>query len=120
MTGDPRRAPSAVGRLDDPDYAAYTIGQAADLLGVQHAFLRSLDAAGVLAPLRSAGGHRRYSRRQLETARRLRDELDLGHGLDAAVTIVDLRDRLTAADAEIDALREHLHRAPGPDGAPRG
>ena len=31
--------------LDDPDYPAYTTGRAAEVLGVQQAFLRSLDAA---------------------------------------------------------------------------
>ena len=30
-------------RLDDPDFPALTMSQAADLLGVQPAFLRSLD-----------------------------------------------------------------------------
>ena len=32
-----------VGRLDDPDFPALTMSQAAALLGVQAAFLRSLD-----------------------------------------------------------------------------
>jgi len=50
------------GRLDDEDYPAITMGQAAELLGVQPAFLRSLDTGGVLHPARTGGGHRRYSR----------------------------------------------------------
>ena len=45
-----------VGRLDDQDYPAVTMGQAAELLGVQPAFLRSLDTAGVLAPRAPAAG----------------------------------------------------------------
>lgn len=48
-----------VSRLDDEDYPAVTMGQAAQLLQVQPTFLRSLDAAGVLTPQRSGGGHRR-------------------------------------------------------------
>ena len=62
-----RQAPRSggVSRLDDEDYPAVTMGQAAELLEVQPAFLRSLDAAGVVTPHRSGGGHRRYSRRQL-------------------------------------------------------
>ena len=43
-----------LGRLDDPDYPALTMSQAAELLGVQAAFLRSLDTSGVLHPHRSA------------------------------------------------------------------
>ena len=58
--------------LDDPDYPAYTTGRAAEVLGVRQAFLRSLDAAGAVRPARSAGGRRRYSRRQLAFAARIR------------------------------------------------
>ena len=50
--------------LDDPDYPAYTTGRAAEVLGVQQAFLRALDAVGVVRPQRTPGGRRRYSRRQ--------------------------------------------------------
>jgi hypothetical protein len=49
-------AAGGVSRLDDEDYPAVTMGQAAELLDVQPAFLRSLDAAGVLHPSRSVGG----------------------------------------------------------------
>jgi MerR family transcriptional regulator, heat shock protein HspR len=93
-----------VSRLDDHDYATFTMGQAAEILGVQQAFLRSLDAAGVLAPQRSGGGHRRYSRRQLALAGRLRELFDEGLNLDAASRIVDLQDQLEAARARIREL----------------
>ena len=98
-------------RLDDPDYPALTMSQAAELLGVQAAFLRSLDAAGVLAPHRSAGGHRRYSRAQLEQAGRLRELLDDGHTLASAGVIVDLQDQLSDARADADRLRSERDRA---------
>ena len=99
-------------RLDDEDYPAVTMGQAAELLGVQPAFLRSLDAAGVLAPQRSAGGHRRYSRRQLEIATRMRELFDQGLTLDAAARILTLEDQLDDAHARIDELE---HPTPGHD-----
>ena len=53
--GQVRRGHRAPGKLDNADYPAYTIGLATDLLGVQPAFLRSLDAAGLLTPLASRG-----------------------------------------------------------------
>ena len=83
-----------VDRLDDEDYPAVTMGQAAELLEVQPAFLRSLDAAGVLTPSCSSGGHRRYSRRQLAIAARIRELFDEGMTLDAAARIVGLQDEL--------------------------
>ncbi len=95
---------AGVGRLDDENYPAFTMGQAAELLEVQQAFLRSLDAAGVLVPLRSGGGHRRYSRRQLELAARMRALFDEGMTLDAAARIVGLQDELDTALARISTL----------------
>jgi hypothetical protein len=56
--------------VDDPDYPAYTTGRAAEVLGVRQAFLRALDAVGAVTPQRTAGGRRRYSRRQLAFAAR--------------------------------------------------
>lgn len=94
--------------LDDQDYPAYTTGQAATMLGVQEAFLRSLDTANVVRPQRSEGGHRRYSRRQLALVVRLREQLDEGHTLTAAARIIGLQDQLTDAENTITDLRAQL------------
>lgn len=97
--------------LDDPDYPAYTTGQAAAALGVQQAFLRSLDAARAVSPQRSAGGHRRYSRRQLQFAMRVRELFDQGHNLASALRILSLEDELATARRVITRLRSQLgHR----------
>ncbi len=106
--GDP--AADAVRRLDDPDFPALTMSQAAALLGVQAAFLRSLDGSGVLHPHRSPGGHRRYSRHQLVLAARLRGLLDEGHPLASAEVIVGLQDELADARADGDRLRDTVDR----------
>lgn len=97
-----------VGRLDDEDYPAVTMGQAAELLDVQPAFLRSLDAAGVLNLERSGGGHRRFSRRQLALAARMRALFDEGLNLDAAARIVELQDQVAAGQDELRAARERI------------
>ena len=97
-------------RLDDPDYPALTMSQAAELLGVQEAFLRSLDSAGVLHPHRSPGGHRRYSRQQLVLAARVRVLLDDGHPLGSAEVIVCLQDELASARATLARLRDRSRR----------
>ena len=97
-------APDPLSRLDDPDYPALTMSQAAELLGVQAAFLRSLDSSGILRPHRSPGGHRRYSRQQLAVAARMRGLLDDGHPLASAEAIVNLQDELAEARADIARL----------------
>ena len=99
--------------LDDPDYPAYTTGRAAEVLGVRQAFLRSLDAAGTVRPARSAGGRRRYSRRQLALAARIRELLDQGHTLAAARRILALEDDLAAERALTARLHERLGKQDG-------
>ena len=87
--------------FDDADFPAYTMGRAADMIGVTPAFLRSLGTAGLIEPERSLGGHRRYSRHQLQLALRVRQLLDDGTQLAAACRIVTLEDRLEAAHRRI-------------------
>jgi MerR family transcriptional regulator/heat shock protein HspR len=97
--------------LDDPDHPVLTMSQAAELLGVQAAFLRSLDTSGVLHPHRSPGGHRRYSRHQLEIAARVRGLLDDGHLLSSAQVIVRLQDDLASAVADAEQARDERDTA---------
>ena len=107
MSTDPLSA------LDDPDHPVLTMSQAAELLGVQAAFLRSLDSSGVLHPHRSPGGHRRYSRHQLQLAARVRGLLDDGHLLTSAQVIVQLQDDLATARSDEDAARNERDTARG-------
>ena len=95
----------AADRLDDPDYPAYTTGRAAAVLGVQQAFLRALDAAGAVIPQRSAGGHRRYTRRQLAFAGRIRELVDQGHSLASALRILGLQDDILGLQNDLAAER---------------
>ncbi|BCM67924.1 MULTISPECIES: helix-turn-helix domain-containing protein [Streptomyces] len=85
------------GNLDDDDYPAYTMGRAADVLGTTPAFLRAVGEAGLITPLRSEGGHRRYSRHQLRIAARARELVDQGTPIEAACRIVSLEDQLDEA-----------------------
>lgn len=94
---NPAESISAAEKLDDEDYPAYSMGRAAEILGVTPAFLRGLDAAELLTPQRSAGGHRRYSRYQLRIAARVRELVDAGNPLEAACRIVILEDQLAEA-----------------------
>ena len=89
--------PSAEQKFDDEDYPAYTMGRAAEILGVTAGFLRSLDEAKLITPQRSAGGHRRYSRYQLRIAARARELVDDGTALEAACRIIILEDQLEEA-----------------------
>ncbi|MFJ9344635.1 MerR family transcriptional regulator [Streptomyces sp. NPDC101733] len=96
-------------RIEDDDYPAHTMGRAADMLGTTQGFLRAIGEARLITPLRSAGGHRRYSRYQLRVAARARELVDNGTPVEAACRIVILEDQLEEAQ-RVNA--EH-HRTAG-------
>ncbi|WP_327238490.1 MerR family transcriptional regulator [Streptomyces sp. NBC_01317] len=81
------------------------MGRAAEMLGTTPAFLRALGEARLIAPLRSEGGHRRYSRYQLRLAARVRELVDGGTAIDAACRIVILEDQLEEARRINEELR---------------
>ena len=102
--------------LDDPNYPAYTTGRAAEVLGVRQAFLRSLDAAAAVRPQRTPGGRRRYTRCQLAFAARIRELVDQGHTVTAALRILDLEDDLAAERALTARPHDRLGERDGQDG----
>ncbi|WP_017571773.1 MerR family transcriptional regulator [Nocardiopsis halotolerans] len=101
--------PETEDRFDDDDYPAYTMGRAAEMIGATPAFLRALGDARLIEPLRSAGGHRRYSRYQLRIASRARELVDEGTPIEAACRIIILEDQLEEAqriNAELHASED--------------
>jgi hypothetical protein len=114
-----RVAGSTGGAFDDADYPAYTMGRAAEMLGVTAGFLRALGEVGLLAPQRSAGRHRRYSRHELDLAARARSLVTEGASLAAAARIIALEEELADARrqiADLQATGRGAHRAPAGGG----
>ncbi len=97
-------------KFDDDDYPAYSMGRAAEIVGVTQAFLRSLDTARLISPQRSEGGHRRYSRYQLRIASRARELVDQGTPLESACRIIILEDQLAEAQRINAELQARGHR----------
>jgi MerR family transcriptional regulator, heat shock protein HspR len=82
----------------------YTVGQVADMLGVQAAFLRRLDTLDVVSPSRSAGGQRRYTRLEIDDIHAVTELIGEGCTLPAV-------QRILALQAEVEDLRRQLaHR----------
>lgn len=88
----------------------YTVGQVADMLGVQPAFLRRLESHDVIVPQRSAGGQRRYSRDEIDHIDAITGLLDEGFTVAGAKRIIELQ-------AEVATLRRQL-AAGGPNPGP--
>jgi len=110
--------------LDDENMPLFTVGQVAEMLAVQQAFLRRLDTFRVVRPSRSAGGQRRYSRREITAVQYVVNLVDEGMTLAAVRRVLELeqrvrelqaqRDALEASLARRDALLEQLRAGPAP------
>jgi DNA-binding transcriptional MerR regulator len=87
--------------IDDPQAAIFTVGQVADLLGVQPAFLRRLDTERLVQPARSDGGQRRYSRAEMGRVERVVQLASEG------LTLTAIR-RLLALEGEVADLHRSL------------
>jgi len=90
-----------------PDDAAplYTVGQVAEILGVQAAFLRRLDTLDVVSPSRSAGGQRRYSRLEIREIFALTELIGEGMSVAGAQRILELRAEVAELRRQLDELR---------------
>ncbi|MFH9561642.1 MerR family transcriptional regulator [Streptomyces globisporus] len=108
----PPRSTRPADKFDDDDYPAYTMGRAAEMLGTTPAFLRALGENRLITPLRSDGGHRRYSRYQLRIAARARELVDQGTKIEDACRIVVLEDQLEEAQRINEELRADHTPAP--------
>lgn len=91
--------------LDDENLPLFTVGQVAAMLAVQHAFLRRLDEFGVVSPSRSAGGQRRYSRREITVVQYVCKLADEGMSLAGIRRILELEAEVRQLRRECAALR---------------
>jgi MerR family transcriptional regulator, heat shock protein HspR len=96
--------------LDDENMPLFTVGQVAEMLEVQQAFLRRLDEFQVVRPSRSAGGQRRYSRSEMVVVQYVVELMDDGLTLAAVRRVLELEARVRTLEAERDALRAVLAR----------
>jgi DNA-binding transcriptional MerR regulator len=87
--------------VDDEHAPLYTVGQVADILGVQPAFVRRLDTEHVVTPGRSSGGQRRYSRVEIGRVQAVSAMADEG------MTLVGIR-RILLLEAELADVRAQL------------
>jgi adenosylhomocysteinase len=91
-----------------------SIQQAAEATGWSQRMLRYLEQAGLVAALRTAGGHRHYGPRQVERLQRLRELID-EHGIGITEIAFELRMRTDPQLARaVDDWFGPLHRAAAP------
>ncbi|CAN5557756.1 MerR family transcriptional regulator [soil metagenome] len=103
----PEAADRVTDRFDDEHAPIFSVGQVADLLGVQPAFVRRLDTETVVQPARSAGGQRRYSQLQVRQVAQVRAMAAEG------LNLAGIR-RILVLEAEVDRLERRIERLDPP------
>lgn len=91
--------------IDDEHAPMYPVGQVAEMLSVQAAYLRRLDTEQVVQPSRSSGGQRRYTRAEIRLVQRVTDMADEGMTLVGIRRILELEHEVRELRAQIEALR---------------
>jgi MerR family transcriptional regulator/heat shock protein HspR len=96
------------------NHGVYGISVAAELSGIAVQSLRLYESHGLLTPIRSEGGTRRYSADDLARLRRIGQLVEAGVNIAGIRQILDLQDDNAALVAENSASREKAARAPHP------
>lgn len=103
-----------------PDAALYVISVAAELSGLHPQTLRTYERMGLIAPVRTVGGGRRYSHRDIERLRTIAELTSSGIGIEGVRRLLELENRLAALQArnqelqaELEATRDALRQALG-------
>jgi DNA-binding transcriptional MerR regulator len=94
--------------FDDDHAPLFAIGQVAEMLGLQAAFLRRLDAEGVVQPSRTSGGQRRYSRNEVLRAQRASVMAGEGLTLAGIRRILELELEVAELERQLEELRARL------------
>ncbi|MEU7690940.1 MerR family transcriptional regulator [Microbispora hainanensis] len=99
--------------IDDEHAPLYSVGQVAEMLDVQQAFLRRLDEFAVVRPRRSAGGQRRYSRHDIGQVRYVVGLVTEGMTLASIRRILELEREVARLTGELEAALRRLSELGG-------
>ena len=109
----------------DLDRGLFSISVAAELAGLHPQTLRIYEREGLLDPARTAGGSRRYSRRDIARIQEICTLTADGLNLAGIRRVLELQAETSRLQAELAALRERVggdgkpRRGPGPQQRPR-
>ena len=87
--------------FDDASAPLFSVGQVADMLGVQQAFLRRLDREDVVSPARSQGQQRRYSRDDVSQVQEAVSLIGDGLTLTGVRRVLLLQEEVRRLEAEL-------------------
>ena len=89
----------------------YVISVAAELTGMHAQTLRTYDRMGLVTPMRTRGGGRRYSSRDIATLRWIQQlSQDEGVNLAGIKTIIELTERIESLEGELASKQSEVER----------
>ena len=92
----------------DDTTPVFVISVAAELTGLHAQTLRQYDRLGLVSPTRTAGGGRRYSRRDIGVLREVVRLSGLGLGLEGVRQVLALENQVAALQSRIRELESEL------------
>ncbi len=98
-------------RNPDSTHAVYVISVAAELAGVHAQTLRIYERKGLLEPIRTAGGSRRYSERDIATLLRIVELTAEGLNLAGVKRVLVLEARVTTLKARLAKAQQVAQQA---------
>src|ERR1700740_1229186 len=98
----------------DPDRVLFSISLAAELAGLHPQTLRIYEREGLLDPACSAGGTRRYSRRDIDRLQEICALTADGLNLVGIRRVLELQDETRQLQAEVVRLRDLIGEAQAP------
>lgn len=102
---------TADGRADESGRAVYVISVAAELAGVHPQTLRIYERKGLLDPIRTTGGSRRFSERDLARLRRIQQLTTAGLNLEGARRVLELEAEVARLESELEQVRADAREA---------
>ncbi len=85
----------------DHHHAVYVISVFAEIAGVHPQTLRNYERSGLLSPLRTSGGSRRFSDADLAALRRIQELTNAGVNLEGVKRIMALEAELASRDEKL-------------------
>lgn len=103
--GEQRVVVSSVTPGDDRDRGVYAISVVAELMGLHPQTLRIYEREGLVAPARSAGGTRRYSRNDVDRLNEIAALMAAGFNLVGVRRVLELERENWRLKKQLDAER---------------
>jgi MerR family transcriptional regulator/heat shock protein HspR len=93
------------------DEPVYVISIAARIVGMHAQTLRQYERVGLVAPQRTSGRIRMYSRADIARLRQVQRLMnDLGVNLAGVEVILRMNEKMQAMESEMEELRQHVQR----------